>query len=146
MTKTKGFDLAALNPKKASDEGYELELRHPVERTPLGVFITVAGSESDTFRNHVRQKGNERLRKRFEDQRKGRDGETPTIEGAEEDTIALLAACTLSWRTGDEPTITHDGKALECNANNAAFLYRELRWAREQVDEAIGDLGNFIGK
>lgn len=145
MSKQTTIDLAALSPKKKSEEGFEFELLHPVTNEGVGVFITVAGSESDRFRNYVRKQGNEKLRTRFQNQRKGKDAVAPTIEGVEEETIGLLAECTLSWRTGDDPVVKHDGKPLECNLANAAFIYRELRWIRDQADEAIGDLGNFIG-
>lgn len=140
MSKT--IDLASLSAKEACEKGFELELRHPVTNEPLGVFIGVVGSESEAFQQHVRKKANERLRKQFTAQRKGGD-DAPTIEQAESDAIDLLVACTTSWRTGDEPTIKHSGKSLEFNETNVRFLYAE-RWIRAQVDEAVGDLGNFL--
>jgi hypothetical protein len=140
--KTDTIDLASLSTKDACEKGYELELKHPVTNDPLGVFISVVGSEADAFQGFIRRKGNERLRRDFENKRKGRE-EAPTIERAEKDAIALLAACTTGWRTGDKPTVTHGGKALEFSEANVKFLYAE-RWIRDQVDEAIGDLGNFM--
>ena len=143
MTKTKAVDLADLNAREASEKGYELELRHPVSREPLGVFITIVGAESETARTYLRKKANERLREEFTNQRKGKDNEPPTVEKAEAEAIALLAACTKSWRTGDAPTVTHGGKALECSEANARFLYGE-RWVRSQIDDAWSELGNFM--
>lgn len=137
------IDLASLSTKEACERAYELELRHPVSNEALGVFISVLGSESATFQGHVRRRANENLSKQFRNQRRGKDAEAPTVEVAEKESIALLAACTTGWRTGDAPTVTHGGKALECSEANAKFLYAE-RWIREQVDEAIGDLGNFM--
>lgn len=138
-----GIDLASLSAREACDKGYELELRHPVTNEALGVFISILGSQSETAQEITRRKGNEMLRKRFESQRRGKADDVPTIEQAEKDAIALLAACTTGWRTGDKPTVTHGGKALEFSEANAKFLYAEA-WIREQVDEAWADLGNFI--
>lgn len=143
MTKAKTVDLASLSAKDASEKGYELELRHPVSREPLGVFITIVGAESETARNYLRKKANAKLRQEFENQRKGRDEEPPTVEQAEAEAVSLLAACTTGWRTGDASTVTHGGKALEFNESNARFLYGE-RWIRSQVDVAWSDLGNFM--
>lgn len=143
MTKTTTIDLASISAKEACNKGYELELRHPVSLARLGVFISVVGSESDTFQGHVRRKANERLRKQFADQRKGRGEEAPTVEEVEANAIELLAACTTGWRTGDKPTITLAGEDLPFCEANARQLYAE-KWIREQVDEAIGDLGNFM--
>lgn len=144
MTKAATIDLASLSAKAACESGYELELLHPATREPLGVFISVVGSEAEAFQGYVRKRANDRLRKQFANQRKAVE-EIPTVEQAEKDAIALLAACTTGWRTGDTPTITHGGKPLEFNDVNARFIYAE-RWIREQVDEAIGDLGNFFEK
>lgn len=143
MTKTTTIDLASISAKDACNKGFELELHHPVSHAALGVFITVVGSESDAFQSHVRRKANDRLRKQFADQRKGRAEDAPTVEEVERNAIELLAACTTAWRTGDKPTITLAGEDLACSEGNARRLYEE-KWIREQVDEAIGDLGNFM--
>lgn len=142
MSKTESIDLASLSAREACDKAFEFELRHPVSNKPIGVFISVLGTESETFQAHARRKANERLRRQFAVQRKGAE-EVPTVEQAEKESIELLVACTTGWRTGDEPTVMHGGKALEFNEDNARFLYAE-RWIRAQVDEAVGDLGNFM--
>lgn len=143
MTKTAGLDLAALSTQAACEKGFELELKHPVTKAPLGVFITVLGKDSHTFRNFTRERGNAMIRKQVELQRRGKQVEPPTLEQAEKDSIDLLVAVTTGWRTGDEPTVTHDGRALPFNADNVRFLYKES-WIRDQVDEAVGDLENFM--
>lgn len=135
---TKSIDLAALSTATACDKGFEMELLHPVTRVGLGVFISVVGKDSVIFKGHVRAKANERLRKTAEAGRRGREGDPITVEGAEKDTIDLLAACTTAWRN-----VTFEGAALEFSADNARRLYGES-WIREQVDEAVGDLGNFM--
>lgn len=143
MSKEATIDLASLSAKEACEKGFELELQHPVTSAPLGVFLSVVGSESETYQAHVRKKANERLRKQYEGRSKGRD-EAPTVEKAEAAALDLLAACITGWRTADVQTVTHGGKALEFSPANARFLLAE-KWIRNQVDEAVHDLGNFIG-
>lgn len=144
MTKSKEappIDLGTLNATTAGNKGYELELLHPVSKKPLGIFITVLGKDSTAFREHTRDRVNERLRKNFEAQRKGKDQPVPTVEQGEKETAELLAAVTVSWRN-----VTLDGEALDCTPANAKRLYLApgLSWIREQVDEAVADLGNFM--
>lgn len=142
MTKTKDqppIDLGSLDLTAASNKGFELELAHPVSRKPLGVFITVLGKDSSAFRDHTREKVNERLRRNFEAQRKGKDQPIPTIDQSEKEAAELLAAVTVSWRN-----VTVNGEALECTSANAKRLYLDHHWIREQVDEAVADLGNFM--
>lgn len=140
---SKGFDLAAIDTATASDKGFELELRHPVTNAATGVFITVLGKDSKVFKDYVRAKANERLRKDMMTRNRGKDNDPPTVEQLERDTIDLLTACTLSWRDGDAASITLGGKALEFNEANVRTVYA-ITPIRDQVDEAIGDMGNFL--
>lgn len=138
MTKVKKvMDLGTISPRAACDKGFEFELRHPSDNEPLGAFITVTGKEGTAFQEHVREKANANLKRRFEAQRRGKE-EVPTIEKVEKDSIALLVACTVSWRN-----IVLNGAELEFSEANARKLYAES-WIRGQVDEAIDDLGNFM--
>ena len=138
-TKAKPIDLANLDLAAPADKGYELELLHPVTKAPLGTFISLVGKESTVFRDHVRRSTNERLRKQAFNQRRGKDTDTPTIEKIEADAIELLAACTTNWRG-----VTYKGADLPFSNANAKTLYTDLPWIREQVDEAIGDIENFM--
>lgn len=143
MTKTSTIDLASISAKTACNKGYELELTHPVSLEPLGVFIRVVGSESDAFQGHVRKHANAVLRERFAAQQRGRKEDAPTVERAEAETIDLLVACTTGWRTGDAPVIEWAGEKLDFTDGNVRRLYAE-KWIRAQVDDAIGELGNFM--
>lgn len=143
MTKTATIDLASISAKEACNKGYELELRHPVSFEPLGVFISVVGRESDAFQRHVRSRANTKLREQFAAQRRGKQDEPPTVENIEGEAVELLAVCTTAWRTGDKPTVTIAGEELAFSEANARRLYAE-GWIRAQVDEAVGDLGNFM--
>lgn len=156
LSKPAGVDLADLSTKAACDRGFELELKHPATDEPLGVFIGLLGKHSARFQELARKRANARIRQSFQMQRKGKDIEVPTLEQNEREEIDLFAACTTHWRTRttkadpakgieekSEPTILHGGKALQFSEANAKFLYAEP-WIREQVDEGIGDLGNFM--
>ena len=137
--KTKSVDLASLDLTAAAEKGFDLELLHPVTKEPLGTFISIVGKDSATFRNHVRKTGNERLRKQAANQRRGAEVEVPTIEKIEADAVELLAVCTTGWRN-----LNFRGVELPFSTVNAKVIYTELPWIREQVDQAIGDVENFM--
>ena len=139
MTDTKPLDLADLNTTAAADKGFELELLHPVSKAALGVFVGLVGKDSTAFRDHIRRSANERLRKQAMQQRRGKEIEVLTMERIEADAIELLAVSTTGWRG-----VTYKGEDLPFSAANARLLYTEMTWVREQIDEAIGDLENFM--
>lgn len=137
--KPKAIDLASLDLTAAADKGFELELLHPATKAPIGTFIGLIGKDSTVFKAHVRATANGRLRKQAFQQRRGKDVDVPTIEKIEADAIELLAACTTGWRN-----LELRGVQLPFSAINAKVIYTEFPWIREQVDEAIGDIENFI--
>ena len=147
-------DLDDLDTAKASDAGAEIELMHPTKKTPTGIFVSVLGKHSEIFREHIRERTNERLRREAMNKKRGKDDDVTTAEQVEEKAIELLVLCTLGWRSetrndkgeviANEPVIVHKGEPLSFNVANASKLYRNLIWMREQVDAGIGDLENFI--
>lgn len=139
MTKAKKIDLRSLDTGAACDKGFEFELVHPVSKEPVGSYVTVVGKDSKAFREHVRRASNDRLRRQAQQQRRGKDVEIPTVEQIETEAIELLVSCTTGWRE-----IELDGEELKYSEANARKLYTELPWVRSQVDEAIGDLENFM--
>jgi hypothetical protein len=139
MTKDKAIDLSSLDTAAACDKGFELELKHPVTHEPLGAFITVVGKDSKTFEDFVRRQSNDRLRRQFQNQRRGKDAEAPTVELIEADAISLLVACTTGFRN-----VTYKGSPLSFSEENVRLLYTEQKWVRGQVDEAVGDIENFM--
>lgn len=154
------LDLDALNTTNASNAGAEIQLLHPVTSAPTGIFITLLGKDSDVFRDHMKERVNQRVRKEAFAARRNKQLDPMTAEQTEQDAIELLALCTLGWRSTtpekkdahgntiapatEQPIIRHKGEDLAFNANNAMRIYRELIWVRRQVDEAIGDLENFM--
>jgi hypothetical protein len=139
MTKEKAIDLSSLDTAQACEKGFELELKHPITNEPLGSFISVVGKDSKTFEDFVRRQSNDRLRRNFQLQRRGKDAEALTIEQIEADAISLLVACTTGFRN-----VTYKGNALDFSEANARLLYTEQKWVRAQVDEAVGDIENFM--
>lgn len=148
------FDLSALDTGAGSDKGAEIELKHPVTKKPLGIFISILGKHSQTFRDVVKDRQNEALRKRALAERQGGDVEPVSAEEMEAAATDLLVVCSTGWRTvtkdakgeviSETPTITFEGKALEFNVPNARLIYSRLIWLRTQVDEAVGNLELFI--
>lgn len=148
VTKAKSdvLDLATLDAATPANKGAEIELLHPVSAEPLGVFITILGKYSEVFVKHIKKNANAAIRRAQQLKMRGKPEEIQTIEKLEEKSVEMLAACTIAWRTGDKPILMFEGEALECTPENAAKIYEsdKLPWIRQQVDEAIADLGNFM--
>lgn len=132
----KPFDLSKLDTSEAAETGAILEVLHPVENTPLGIKITLAGADSDIFRQFTNKTGNKRMQRMKPNQFR-----PPSAEEQEEAGLGLLAACTLAWEG-----VVVDGQEMPCSKDNAKALYRRFPWIREQVDTFIGDRGNFLSR
>ncbi len=139
MTKAP-FDFATIDTVAACDKPFALELKHPATKAGLGCGVMIVGKDSAIFREHVRKSANEKLRKNAVNNRRGKEAETPTIEKIEEDAIDLLVACT----TGFFGEIVIDGDAQSFSPENVRKFYARFPDVRAQVDEAIGDVENFI--
>ena len=134
-------DLAALDTIKGSNAGFEVSIYNPSTNEDLGLFITVLGKDSDEFQRVSRAQQKKRMAKLTKG---GFRNPSVPVEEIEQDSIALLAACTKSWMQDGKPTITMDKKELEFSVDNAIALYERFPWIKEQVDVAIGDRANFI--
>jgi len=145
--------LASLSTAKPAEAGAEISILHPVNDQPLGVLITVYGSDSKVCREIQRRQTNHRL----ELQAKQRNKKKPvtSAEQLEAEGLDLLVGCTKSWRTlifdengketGSRPQIEiTDGEWLDCTPENARRAYEELPWMKEQIDGDIGDRSNFL--
>ncbi|MCG8447865.1 MAG: hypothetical protein MI753_19365, partial [Hyphomicrobiales bacterium] len=74
------------------DQPYRLELIHPVNKEPLGVFFDIRSAESDEVKAVVRQSLNERMSKR---------ARTMTAQDVEDELIERAAASIMRWDWGD---------------------------------------------
>lgn len=144
MKKNESFDLASIDTVAACNKGYEVELKHPATNEPIGIFWSVLGSDSDTFRDYMKEATNAKLRKDAMARKRGKDVEVRTVEEAEKETIDLLTLCSLGWRSTDSSAIKFKGEDLAFNVPNVRRVLTELPWIRRQIDEAIGDLENFM--
>lgn len=139
MTK-KALDFSTLDTGAACDKPFKLEFEHPVTKAPLGCGVMVLGKDSAVFKKHVRERANERLRKQAVQSRRGKDADVPTLEVIEDSAIDLLVACT----TGVWGDLLIDKELVTYSPENIRALYTRFSWAREQVDEAVGELANFL--
>lgn len=138
------LDLANLDTGVASDNGAEIELLHPTTNAPLDIFISILGKDSQAFREYVKSETNANIRREAMAKRRGREAPSPTAEDIDEKAVELLVLCSTGWRSGDEKTLTYKGENLPFTVANAKRIYTEQLWIRRQVDEAIGDLENFM--
>lgn len=144
------MDLSTLNAADASETTFDLELKHPVTNEPLGLFISHKGMQSRAVLDVSRRQGNELLRKSFKARRGGKDEEAPTIEEGGKRAAKLLAAATVGWfemKDGKKiEGFDFGGDRLSFSPAEAERLYDNpgFAWLRLQLDESVGDLGNFI--
>jgi hypothetical protein len=149
------LDLASLDTIAASDKGADIVILHPITKDPIGIFVTVLGKHSEAFRELVKERSNKRIREDSLNARRGKFGKIKTAEEYEAEAIEMLCACTLGWgkctvdkdgniaeKTGD--TMLFDGEQLPWNVGNGQKVYRRMIWLRQQVDDGIGDLENFM--
>ncbi len=153
---TDDFDLASLDTIAASDKGADIVILHPIPpKAPVGIYITVLGKHSEAFRDLVKDRANKRIAKESFDARRGKFGKPKTAEEFEAEAIEMLCACTVGWgkcTVNDDgeiidktaSTFKFDGEQLSWNVANGKLVYGRMIWLRQQVDDAIGDLENFI--
>jgi len=152
------FDLNSLDTVSGSDAGAKIAIVHPATKEPVGINIFVLGKHSHAFRDLMRERINKRVKAESLAARRGKPLEPKTAEEAERDALEMLVACTTGWETeffhvdekgqriidDTKPTIRLGEERLEFNAQNALRVYNNNLVIREQVDDAIGDLENFI--
>lgn len=142
MTKTTAFDAASLNTIEACNKPAEIEIKHPTTGQPTGLFISVVGKDSGVYRGRIRTMADETLRRQAMGKPAFADS---SIDKLEAKNIDALVAATVGWRSeGDDGHITLAGERLEFAPANVRKLYTDILPIRDQVAEAINDLGNFM--
>ena len=137
----KKFDLSSLDTIAACTKPVEIEIKHPATLVGTGVFISVIGKDAPAYRNIVRGMADESLRR----QAAGKTAMADTsLDKLEAKNIEALVAATTGWRDGDDPALELNGERLEFSPANARKVYAEILPIRDQVSEAINDLGNFM--
>lgn len=128
------MDLSELDA--GGEAGETMPVCHPVTRVELpGVNIRLVGIDSEKFRVCSRVI----INKRLQSQVKRRAVAMNSVEEIETESAEQLANATLGWEG-----IELDGKVLPFTIANAKSLYMRLPWLREQVDNFVGDRGNFL--
>lgn len=147
-TNPPGFDFDSLDLAVAAETPFEFELTHPESKEGLGVFVSVIGSESETFQAYIRREANAARLKAFQRQRKGGEDKPTTIEEEEAAIIEALATCVKGWRTvidgESKPVIKWGDAELPFSHDNVVKWLTRFKFVRAQVNEATGELGNFI--
>jgi hypothetical protein len=135
------FDLKNLDTIAACTKSVEIEIKHPATLVGTGIFIRVIGKDAPAYRNIVRGMADESLRR----QAAGKAALADTsLDKLEAKNIDALVAATTGWRDGDDPALELNGERLEFNQANVRKVYAEILPIRDQVSEAINDLGNFM--
>lgn len=122
------MDLKVFDTVEFCEEGAELELLHPGNAKPLGVFITLAGVDSRKHRQAIADIAEKRVR----------SGARGVDEVVKED-VELAARCTIDWRN-----VELDGVNLSCTPENARDIYSRFPWIREQALAFVASRANFL--
>ena len=136
------MDLANLNLTEMADRGAWLRITHPISGRDTDMRIRLAGKDSGAWKRVVK------LFKAKNALKLQRNPEL-TDEMIDQLGVDCLAAVTLAWESNypDNPTayLEVDGKALVCNAQNAAKIYADPRfeWLVDQLDAFVGNRRNF---
>lgn len=127
------MDLSKLNTAQLSDEGVEMQLRHPVNGELLDCWITLCGQDSRVHRQKRKEIRSKAMKQKIED----------AVEASEQHAMDLRIASTLGWRG-----LEIDGKEFKYSADNAVKLYSDpgFDWLVNQVDRFMGDRANFLPK
>jgi hypothetical protein len=126
------MDLSTIDLTKSAEAGADLTLEHPVTGEPLDIIITLAGTDSASYRAKQKEIQNKRITKMAR-------GKKADFSITDDEACDILAGCTLGW-----VGILESGKELEFSVLNAKDLYIKHFWIREQVDAFMGDRANFF--
>ena len=133
------FDLNTL----ALNDTFTLQLSHPVTGDKLfadkeetqPVSITLYGTSSKQYRNAVAGMQNRQLRRTAKK-------EKATAEVMREESVSLLVAC-----AAGSNNLAYEGQAVVTDTNfRALFSDARFSWIKDQVDEALGDISNFLAQ
>jgi len=126
------MDISKLNLTEHANRGAELQILHPVNKTPLdGMTITLRGADSTLYRQRLAE-----WRRKFLNTNK-----VPGVSDAEEQAMECRVACTVKWKG-----MELNGKPYECTPENVRELYSNpgYSWIVEQVDAFIQERSNFF--
>ena len=123
-------DIASFSTDQ--DQGRWFELHDPVEGTPTGIKLRIAGPDSATQRRAELAMVDE-LAEMADAQ--GR----VSAEHRQAARLGCLARCVLGWE------LFEDGEPVPFTHDNVLRLLRAGRWVEQQVDGFAGDRAAFRG-
>lgn len=128
------MDLENLDTQKASGNAQKCHLEHPSTGEALfsdgkPMTISVLGKHSKEFDRAMNA-----ISERIAGRRK-----KISAHQAKANAVELLAAVTVGW-----DNITLGGENLEFSKANVKMVYTRFHWIRDQVDEFVGEIGNFM--
>ena len=129
------IDLAKLDTSKASEEGVWCDIENTSTGEQTGIRIKVLGMDSKAYKDQTRKVQDRNLKKGF------RGMKNLKSETLENNRIELICVCTVEWEN-----VQYNGKNVPCDVEKQRWLYKEYPWIFDQVDEFIGDRGNFLGE
>jgi hypothetical protein len=130
------MDLSSLDKKS---DIVDVALMNPRTNTPITnedgtpMTISVSGKYSKVYREILDSQQNARIKR---GQRNNKM--TVTVQEIASDRLDLVSACTSSWN------ITLDGEKPVCDAKTAKVVYERFPFIREQVEDAMEDIQNFL--
>ncbi len=138
--------LQDFNTRQIADEGIDIPIHHPVTGLPLGIVITMLGSDSQVYMDAVRADSAARLARA----RKTRDmsaGLAP--EELEASLVARMTACFLGWQEEGQAENTIEiepGRPLPGTRENFRTIIedRGFFWLRQQIQQEMDDVANFL--
>jgi hypothetical protein len=140
IMENQSFDLSMFDTVSACNSGAKIELLKP-NGDGSGIFISVLGRDSDVYKTFEREQRDSMNRKIMLARKRGQDIRLDSAEMTEEKEIELLARLTTGW----ENVPAFDGQGLlPFSKDNAIALYTKYPSIRRQMDDASGDMQNFI--
>lgn len=129
------IDLAKLDTNKASEDGVWCDIENPATGEQTGIRIKVLGMDSKEYQAQTRKVQDKNLKKGF------RGMKNLKSETLDNNKIDLICVCTKEWEN-----VQFNGEVVPCDMENKRWLYKTYRWIFDQVDEFVGDRGNFLGE
>lgn len=133
-----GFNLAKLDTITACNKPIEIEIKD-ISGEGTGVFFSIVGKDSDAVRHTMRALADAEIQQDAAGESGGSD-----VDRSERRQVAMCAAATVGWRTGDDRTIEWGDECLDFSEGNAARVYRSLLPLREQVAASLFNLSLFM--
>lgn len=136
--------LKNLNTAVAADKGIDIDIYHPGSGDPLGITITMHGSDSKAYVDAERKVAN----RQREHAKRTRDFAAALDYDQQQAALTeRMAACFIGWREGDKNTIEFEpGQELEATRENFRKIIsdRGFFWLRQQIQTGMDNVTNFL--